>query len=113
MTGRDGIAGLGGAGRALVIGYGLTGRSAASWLAGQGFAVVVLEDSRQAGTAALAAVTQAAATSGGGAGTGSVEVEIAPARRERPSWLALPRWWSRAPECLSGTPHWSPPSPRA
>ena len=36
-------------GQALVIGYGLSGRAASSWLAGQGFEVVVLEDSRQAG----------------------------------------------------------------
>lgn len=33
-----------GAGRALVIGYGLSGRAAASWLAGHGYEVVVVED---------------------------------------------------------------------
>ncbi len=38
----------------LVIGYGLSGRAAAAWLAGQGCQVVVLEDDRPAGEAAQA-----------------------------------------------------------
>ncbi|MGO9659402.1 MAG: UDP-N-acetylmuramoyl-L-alanine--D-glutamate ligase [Acidimicrobiales bacterium] len=59
--------------RALVIGYGLSGRAASSWLAGQGFEVVVLEDARQAGRAAVAAVKERAV-----AGGGSITVEVAP-----------------------------------
>jgi UDP-N-acetylmuramoylalanine--D-glutamate ligase len=56
--------------RALVIGYGLSGRAATAWLAGQGFDVVVVEDDRQAGRAAVVAVEQAA--------LGAVTVEVAP-----------------------------------
>ncbi|MGA3221265.1 MAG: UDP-N-acetylmuramoyl-L-alanine--D-glutamate ligase, partial [Acidimicrobiales bacterium] len=59
--------------RALVIGYGLSGRAATSWLAGQGLEVVVLEDDRQAGRAAVAAVKER-----GVAGGGNITVEVAP-----------------------------------
>jgi UDP-N-acetylmuramoylalanine--D-glutamate ligase len=52
---------------ALVIGYGLSGRAAASWLAGRGWEVVVLEDDAAAGEAARAR----------SAGTGTV-IEVAP-----------------------------------
>ncbi len=57
---------------ALVIGYGLSGRAAASWLAGQGYEVVVLEDARDAGRAA-AAVGKSTVPGGG-----SMRVEVAP-----------------------------------
>ena len=43
-----------GPGRALVIGYGLSGRAAVSWLASRGWAVVVLEDNPVAGREARA-----------------------------------------------------------
>jgi UDP-N-acetylmuramoylalanine--D-glutamate ligase len=47
-------------------------------LAGQGFEVVVLEDSRPAGVAAMEAITEAGATGAGTTGAGGITVEIAP-----------------------------------
>jgi UDP-N-acetylmuramoylalanine--D-glutamate ligase len=44
-----------GARRALVIGYGMSGRAAANWLVGQGVEVVVVEDDREANPGADAA----------------------------------------------------------
>ena len=46
--------------RAFVIGYGVSGRAAASWLVSQGFEVVVLEDDLEAGRAAETAAVRAA-----------------------------------------------------
>ena len=45
--------------KALVIGYGVSGKAAAGWLAGQGFEVVVLEDNEGAGSSARAAAVAA------------------------------------------------------
>lgn len=70
--------------RALVIGYGLSGRAAAGWLAGRGYEVVILEDDRVAAEAARDAVV--------GAG---LAMEVAPSPAEavetaRSSSLVVP-----------------------
>jgi UDP-N-acetylmuramoylalanine--D-glutamate ligase len=70
--------------RALVIGYGLSGRAAAGWLAGRGYEVVILEDDRVAAERAREAVV--------GAG---LAIEVAPSPAEaaaaaRSSSLVVP-----------------------
>jgi UDP-N-acetylmuramoylalanine--D-glutamate ligase len=65
--------------RALVVGYGLSGRAATRWLVNQGWQVVVLEDSAQAAQAALGgAVAGGAAAPGVPATGGAVTFEVAP-----------------------------------
>jgi UDP-N-acetylmuramoylalanine--D-glutamate ligase len=71
-------------GLALVIGYGLSGRAAAGWLAGRGYEVVILEDDRVAGDWAREAAV--------GAG---LSIEVAPTPAEaaeiaRSSGLVVP-----------------------
>jgi UDP-N-acetylmuramoylalanine--D-glutamate ligase len=58
-------------GRALVVGYGLSGRAAARWLVGQGWRVVVLEDDAEAGEAAKDAEER-------DYGAGVLVIEVAP-----------------------------------